>query len=153
MVALQTRLHELFLYREGKLIRKVSRGNSKIGSVVGKEDTSGYIRCNVDKKHYLLHRLIWVYHYGDIPKSLQIDHIDRNKLNNNILNLRLVTNQENSYNTKSKGVYKRYYGAYQAKIQANGTSINLGHFKTEGEALEAYKKGKEVYHRSFNRRR
>lgn len=62
------------------------------------EDCKGYNRFTVNKKHYLLHRAMWETFISDIPNNLCIDHIDTNKNNNRIENLRLVTHKENTNN-------------------------------------------------------
>jgi hypothetical protein len=58
-----------------------------------------------------LHRYVWELKYGKIPKGLFVDHIDRNPLNNQISNLRLVTHAENGYNiNKRKNNTSGYIG-------------------------------------------
>lgn len=61
------------------------------------DKSSGYYR-NAQVKPHSLHRQVWIYHNGDIPSGMVIDHIDRNKSNNQIENLRLVTPSENNHN-------------------------------------------------------
>ena len=87
------------------------------------------------------HRFAWFYHYGELPKH-SIDHINGNKSDNRICNLRDVTHKFNcnvvlgkgysSYETKKKG--KRY----TAQIFKNGRTHNLGVFDTAAEARNAY---------------
>lgn len=57
-----------------------------------------YYLVKIGKFNYTVHRIIWVLHNGTIQKSQIIDHIDRNKCNNNIENLRLTTNEHNGRN-------------------------------------------------------
>ncbi len=52
---------------------------------------------------YQVHRIIWRIHKGEIPKGLEIDHINQNKYDNRIENLRLVTHQENAQNMPQQG--------------------------------------------------
>ena len=77
-----------------------------------------------------------------------IDHIDHDKLNNNIENLRIVSNQQNQFNRKApKGYYfNKQNQKYRAKIQLDNKSIHIGYYTTEEEAREAYLRAKEVYH-------
>lgn len=84
-------------------IKNVIRGNRTIGDVAGHfSASSGYWVCCIDYKTYKVHRLIWsLLNKQDLTSNLVIDHIDRNKSNNNISNLRLVTTQTNSYNRAS----------------------------------------------------
>ena len=68
-------------------------------------DKESYARVvlyqNGKKKDMLLHRLVWAaVNQQDIPEGLEIDHLDRNRLNNNIDNLRLVTRDENIANSE-----------------------------------------------------
>ena len=108
------------------------------------------ITTNKIIKHYRVHRIIyWLYNREwDIENpKLVIDHFDRNKINNDISNLRHVTHQENCFNKDVKGYswYKKC-NKYQAQIMLNGKRIYLGYFKTEEEAHQAYLDAKLKYH-------
>ena len=77
----------------------------------------------------------------------QIDHIDRNPLNNNIENLRVVTNQENGWNQYAKGYsFNKENGKYRAQIRVNGKNIYLGYFENEDDARTAYLNAKAIHH-------
>ena len=81
---------DLFDYRDGKLIRD--------GRVIdNKPNANGYFYVAYQKKKYLQHRVIWLWHNGEWPSD-QVDHIDRDKANNRIENLRVVTQHENQVN-------------------------------------------------------
>lgn len=84
----QKRLHELFEYVDGSLIRD--------GKIAGSVNKRGYRIICVDMKMYKAHRLVFLYHHGYLPK--QIDHIDKNPDNNRIENLRPATNGQNCMN-------------------------------------------------------
>ena len=71
-----------------------------------KDKSSGYYR-NAQVKPHSLHRKVWIYHNGEIPKGLVIDHIDRNKDNNEIENLRLATYSENIRNIDDEVLEKK----------------------------------------------
>lgn len=65
--------------------------------------STGYLRVKVNETHYRVARLVWKMYYGeDPPKNMSIDHINRDRTDNRITNLRLVTHGENSYNRKER---------------------------------------------------
>jgi hypothetical protein len=68
----------------------------------------GYIKFKIKNVHYRAHRLIWFYHYGRWPSSDVIDHIDRNKHNNRIENLREATFSENCKNKNRNELIKQH---------------------------------------------
>ena len=79
-------------YKDGDLFYK------KTGKIVSNIEPIGYLRVCLHKKQYKAHRVIWMMHYGYMPEFL--DHIDGNKTNNCIKNLRLATKQQNACNRK-----------------------------------------------------
>jgi hypothetical protein len=139
-------LNELFLYDNGKLIWK------KSAIEAGGFNSIGYRTISFNKKRYLVHRFIYILHYGCID-GLFIDHIDGNTKNNKIENLRAVTHQENHFNhTRAKGYsYNKKLGKYSAQIHKDGIKNHLGYFDTPDEAKNAYKKAKEFYHIIINK--
>jgi hypothetical protein len=87
-----------FDYQDGQLIRKIGRIN-EIGSIAGcVHKGTGYVHIKIKAKAFKAHRLIFLYHYGYFPEF--VDHIDGNKQNNRIENLREASKQENSQNQK-----------------------------------------------------
>jgi hypothetical protein len=87
-----------FDYQDGQLIRKIGR-KGEIGAVAGCiHKGTGYIHIKIKAKAFKAHRLIFLYHNGYLPDL--IDHIDGNKLNNRIENLREASKQENCQNQK-----------------------------------------------------
>ena len=146
----QEYLKELFEYDGESLIWKVKKAHSsiKVGSVAGSASKShGYWRIGIDGKYYLAHRLIWLYHYGSFPDN-SIDHIDQNKLNNSITNLRDVTHQENcknqaKYKSNTSGITGVYWHKQAKKWMAqgmvDGKLKNLGYFTDKLDAITARK--------------
>jgi hypothetical protein len=95
-----------------------------------------------------VHRLVAQAFLENYSEDLQVDHIDGNKQNNKLDNLRMVTNQKNSFNrTTVKGYFwNKTSKKWQARIQLNRKKKNLGYFDTEAEAREAYLTAKKIYH-------
>jgi len=115
------------------------------GSVAGCTDRDGYLKVCIKSRFYRLHRLAWLYIYGTWPKN-QIDHINRNRSDNRICNLRDVTNQQNmcnagTYNTNTSGRAVVYWdkrdSRWRACIVNKGKYLSLGYFKTFDEAVAA----------------
>lgn len=76
-----------------------SRGGKALaGTPAGSVRKDGYINLSILKSNYLLHRLMWLWYYGEFDEGMEIDHIDGDKSNNAIYNLRLATRQENATN-------------------------------------------------------
>ena len=95
----QEQVKKLFDYRNGELYWMINPcKNVKIGDMAGSLNNKGYKRTSINKKIYSIHRLIFLMHYGYLPQCL--DHIDGNKTNNKIENLREATPSQNCYNAK-----------------------------------------------------
>jgi hypothetical protein len=145
----QKRLHELFNYEDGKLFWKVAKAyRVKIGDQAGWQKKSGYWELMIDERTYQVHRLIFLYHHGYLPKK--VDHKDRNPSNNKIDNLRPITSSHNSVNSTKirakhgyKGVKIARGGNFEARIIKDGRYHHLGTFKTPEEAHEVYKTARQ----------
>lgn len=104
----------------------------------------GYYAVQVDGFRMRVHNVVWAMHYGEWPDKL-VDHINCDKTDNRISNLRLATLNQNAFNvgkqsnntTGAKGVSKNGTG-FKAEISANNVSHYLGTFKTVEEARRAY---------------
>jgi len=144
---IQKYIKENFVYSEGVFTRKSN------GKIVGTKQNHGYIQCSIKTKNFkiriLLHKLIFLYHYGYIPKV--IDHIDRDKSNNKIENLREATKSLNEANTgprpKNKSGYKGVCWHRAAKKwRVTLREKHYGLFEDLKEAVDEYNKlSKEVY--------
>jgi hypothetical protein len=102
-------------------------------------------------KKAAIHRIMYYAHHPewDIydPKKC-IDHIDGNRQNNKIENLRPVTFQQNSFNRTAKGCnFDKRSGKWKAYIHLDGRHHHIGFFETEVEAHNAYMLKKEQLHR------
>ena len=114
-----------------------------IGAECGGLDSKGYRRVTLLQKQVFVHHVVWFLHYKRWPK--QLDHINRNPLDNRIENLREATKQQNAGNSKKqKNCSSQYKGVtfhqQATKWQASiGTPRKyLGLFMTEKEAAQAY---------------
>jgi hypothetical protein len=135
-------LHKLFDYLDGHLIRKTNASsNAKVGKKAGTLRKDGYIQTSISKKLYLNHRLIFLMHHGFIPKY--IDHINGNKQDNNIDNLREATHIQNMLNAKlskanSSGVKNVQWDKRRSRwavfMRLNGKNKTYGYFKNLQEA-------------------
>ena len=128
-----------------------SRGTIKAGSVTGATSPEGYIIIGFNGARLRAHRLAWFYTYGVFPSGV-IDHIDNNKANNRIRNLRDVSHAENSQNRansahwlggyvsasknkcKSRNIDRRK-GRYQVRVTLNKNQLVFGSWSTLEEAL------------------
>ena len=153
----QKKLQELFYYKDGELYWKERIHSSiDLSKPAGYIDTNGYRAIQIEGKLYRAHRLVWKYHYGKDPKEF-IDHIDGNRLNNNIENLREATNQQNNFNKAThknnklgiKGVIK-YGNKYRAAIIINGKNKHLGMFNTIEEARLAREEAENKLFKEFS---
>ena len=130
--------------KTGIFIWKVKiRNGVQIGSVAGCLNKSGYTNIIISGKSYQAHRLAWLYMYGYFPEH-QIDHIDRNKSNTRINNLRHVSHSCNIRNQgllKSntsgiKGVcWSKQSDKWQAGIHVNNKNHHIGFFTDFTEAV------------------
>lgn len=129
-----------------------SKKSSK-GSVAGKNHSAGYRVVFFDASQHMMHRLAWLYIYGVLPEK-HIDHINGNKVDNRISNLREVTHSENQQNRKRTSNTSGFSGVtkvkdkarWGARIRINYNKIFLGYFDSPELAYEAYLKAKRHLH-------
>lgn len=139
--------NDTFKYVKGVLYNKYYRSpNSLEGQEAGYTNSKGYKVVRLDGAKVLAHRVIWEMFNGPIPKDMFIDHINRDPGDNRIRNLRLVTRQENQFNTSALGVHGVASGKYVSQIQVDKTKIYLGRFNTQEEARNAYIEAKKRFH-------
>ena len=117
-------------------------GNSKrlVGRVAGALGGRGYRYIHVGKRH-LAHRLVWCWHHGWFPSG-DTDHINRNRTDNRIENLRECSRVQNLQGRRSsrkhRGVYRSSPNRWSARIIVSGKGLYLGSFKSEKDAALAY---------------
>ena len=115
-----------------------------IGRKLGTLHSSGYIVIAINKKLYKAHRLAWLYEKGNFPKEM-IDHINRDKSDNRLINLREVEQTHNSENNPLKksnssgypGVsFSKKNMRWRARITYGYKEKHLGYFDTPQKAFE-----------------
>lgn len=153
------RLRDLLLYNNetGLFTRITPIQSRRVGDVAGHTRPDGYKTICIDGKNYLSHRLAWLYFYGIWPID-QIDHIDGNRGNNKIINLREASSSQNCENrAKRCDSTSGYIGVtlckksmkWQAKIGHKGKRTHLGLFSSPELAGNAYMEAKASIHK-FN---
>ena len=145
------RILEQFRYdaKTGQLIRrKTTAPNAVKGDAIYRRNGRGYVLTTIDGESYRVHRLIWKIHHGEPRRDMSIDHIDGDKENNRIENLRLVKQAENLLNASMRsdnksgcvGVYwEKRRKKWCARITRKNRDIWLGAFKTKEEAIKSRK--------------
>lgn len=98
-----------------------------------------------NSKRKNIHRLIAEHFINNENNKEYVDHINNDKTDNRIQNLRWVTLSENTHNQKHKG-YRYENGKWRSRIRVNGKKKQLGMFNTEEEAKIAYKEASKKYY-------
>lgn len=154
---LHDRLLECLQYSEatGQFTYLKSRARARVGAVADSLDSKGYLRVSIDGIIYSQHRLAWFYVNKTWPEFC-IDHIDRNKLNNRLSNLRDVPLADNQWNKNPNRGKKLNLptgvqldprtGKFWARIVALGKAKSLGTYSTAEEASLAYQAAKKQLH-------
>lgn len=140
---------DVFYYDGINLLWRVPPlASKKAGDIAGSVTNFGYRTVHYNRKRYLAHRIIWEMHNGQIPEGMEIDHINHDRLDNRIENLRLVSHAENQKNQKThrmntSGVTGVHWcksrRKWVARITVNGKHINLGGFDSKDSAVSARK--------------
>lgn len=151
----QDELKLLFLYNSFTgvftwLVNKGKRG--KADHIAGHIESIGYVQVGINGKKYRMHRLAWLYVYGEMP--IEIDHINGNRSDNRISNLRSVERQENMMNKKIRsnnssgfnGVsFCKKQKQWKARIKFKGENIHLGFYDDKNNAVDARKEANIKY--------
>lgn len=151
-------LKELMVYdRNTGVFRSV-----KDNKILGSDNSSGHLKTQIGTKQYVLHRLAWLYEQGEWPVGI-IDHIDHNRKNNAIENLRDVSIKENSKNQRigknnKSGVTGVFWNAgknkWQACIKVDGKNKHLGYFVNIEDAVGVRRTANKTYgfHKNHGKR-
>lgn len=156
----QEQVKDTFNYFDGHLYWKKYRNGlrhkTEHGYIAGHKDAIGYRQIEVDGKAYKEHRLVFMLFNGFCPD--QIDHIDGNRENNSIDNLRQATSSQNAWNAEKpstntsgkKGVYYRKdRNVWIGKIGYLNKSIYLGYFRSKELAEEFCDLARSMAHGEF----
>jgi hypothetical protein len=146
------KLDSLLTYEEAKQVFIYDSETGYIRQRGSKFNTApnqhGYLHVSWKNKRLKCHRVVWLLHNGAWPKN-QIDHINRNRADNRIENLRDVPRRINSANKINNALmvgttWHPDKKKWKAKIQVNNKSIHLGYFNTQEEASQRYQQEVEV---------
>lgn len=152
----QSQLQDLFAYDSttGALTYKTSPAKKiKINDKVGSLNGCKYLQVCINKKYYLVDRIIWLHQKNYIPTTLT--HINKNKLDNRIENLKEVKRSTNNPNrainsNNSSGYrgisYHKQTNKWRVVISINKKKIYLGGFVDINDAITAREKAEEFYH-------
>jgi len=103
---------------------------------------SNYFKGSLKGHHFAYYMI-----YGNVDFE-RLDHKNTNRSDNRIDNLRILTNQQNLFNTNAKGyTWNKTSKKWEAQIGFNNKNYYLGVFKTEEEARNAYLEAKKLYHK------
>lgn len=153
------KLRELFEpdFESGLLYRKTRQSNNMAGTMAGSLNKQGYMRVGIDGRQEYVHRVLWAMYYG-IPSNKTIDHIDTNRSNNKITNLREATQSQQCHNMNTpkhntsgvKGVsFCKLTGKYRAELKVNKIRVFDKKFNTIEEAREALVEARKEFHGDF----
>lgn len=142
----QNEIQEWFYQKEGVLYWKKAKAPVKKDTPSGYLDQYGYLQTRFNFKLYRTHRIVWILLKGDIPAGMEVDHVDGNRTNNKITNLRLVTRGANNKNKKqykrnTSGVtgitWDKLKNKWVAQISVDKKVIHLGRYNDIQDAIKA----------------
>ncbi|ARK07629.1 hypothetical protein [Citrobacter phage CF1 DK-2017] len=146
-------LSSMLRYENGVLYWRERRNGVKPDLIAGTITKNGYVSIGANGIKAYAHRIVWFMHYGEIPKGFDIDHINHDRTDNIIENLRLVSRSDNLRNkgkvlssSGEMGVYwSKAAGRWEASLTVDGKKRYLGLFDTVEQAREARVKADKIY--------
>lgn len=126
----------------------------KPGQICGATGANGYVYLSLRGMRFLSHRAAWLMVIGEVPAN-DIDHINGDRSDNRIDNLRILSRSKNCSNNAEihhatgrsvGGFFNIQAGKWQARIRIDGRSKHLGFFESQGEANAAYRLAKAIHH-------
>ena len=126
--------------------------NSRYPGTEAGNGAGRYKKVTINKVPYSVHRIVYLWHKGYIPK--QVDHINGNRFDNRIENLRGATKFTNKWNAKLsstnssgvRGLSFRFDGVWEAYINARNKRYYLGRFKKKEDAIRVIREYREKLH-------
>lgn len=146
-------LSSMLRYDNGTLYWLEWRNGVRKDLVAGTLTKSGYLSVGSRGVKAYAHRIVWFMHHGEIPKGYDIDHINHDRTDNRIENLRIVSRSENLKNKgvilSSSGEMGVYWsaaaGKWEAAIHVNGKKKYLGLFDSIEGAKAARLEANKIY--------
>lgn len=140
----------------GTFVWKVYKSSrAVIGSIAGTFNPDGYLIIKIDGKNYRSHHLAWLYTHGIWPSDI-LDHINGERADNRIINLREATIQLNAQNQRNPVItnkcgligvrFRKDAGKFTAQIKLNGKTKHIGYFTDKNDAHAAYILAKRELH-------
>ena len=154
----QEKVRDLFVYdpSTGILTNRIGRRKAIKGSVAGGINGNGYLTVKIYNKTYRVHRIIFLYNHGYLPKY--VDHADGIKTNNKISNLRDCSSSENNSNRKTpksnksgcKGIFwNNSSGMWSTRISINKKLMYFGDFSDKEVAEQVLRIERMRLHGEF----
>ena len=142
-------------HKTGDIFWRVNRLRAKSDDVAGNLMSNGYIQIELAQTNHRAHRIAWLLFYGEWP-SLGIDHINGDRSDNRIVNLRIADQQTNARNIRlpkdnTSGVIgvswckDRKKWAARIKASAHGPYKHLGRFDLKSQAVDARRRAEKKY--------
>ena len=148
------RIREVLDYQPATGAFTWKAGTRLAGEVAGAVNKRGYIVIQVDGRKHYAHRLAWAHVHGEFPSG-EVDHVNRDRRDNRLSNLREATrfgNNRNAVRPKvanlPRGVFKNG-NKYEARIRDGKRYRYLGLFDSPDLAHEAYRSAATAFHGDF----